>query len=199
MFSSPPAAGFSNGPFHLNGPPVGPQQGLHFAPDPDVQRAFPDDRPFQHGSSIKLLQQAGELPGVAMAQLARRDRLVEQPLRFRPQRPKLRQRDRVKFRIGQIHLQIRQAICNRFGRRRKPGAVGIDLNQRREWRTVFRPGLGELSRHRVRRRAARRQQQPALGLETLDEGRGNDAGFLRNIRQRDLGRSQPLHHSRSGR
>ncbi len=99
--------------------PIGPQQSLYFPPNPAFQRALAKHRPAQHRSVVQLLERPGESFGIARKKLVRRDSFVQQPPRLRTQRAKLRQRDRVKLRIDQIHLQIRQPVRHRLRRRRK--------------------------------------------------------------------------------
>jgi len=171
---------------------------LEVATDPVGHRAFAVDGPSEHGTTIDVLDETSELGGIALAEFAGRNRFIENLARFIPDSAELRESDGVKVRVGQIDLQIGQAVGHGFRCWRERSAFRVKLDQSFEVGRVLCARRGKLLRHRGRSGSAQGQEQPALGAKALNESGGNDAGFFGDVGKGQFRRAEALHDARGG-
>ncbi len=145
-----------------------------------------------------MLDEAGEFGGVAGAKVAGGDGGVEELLRFLAEGAELGEGDGVEVGVGEVDLEIGEAVGHGLGSGREGGALDVELDEGLEWRCVFGAGGGELLRDGGGRGAAEGEEQAALGAEALDEGGGNDTGFLCDIGEGELGGAAALHDAGGG-
>ena len=177
---------------------VGGEQRTQVAAEPAGEGAFAVDGPGEHGAVIGLLDQTGELGGVARVELAGGNGFVEELLCFGTNGAELRQCDGVEVGIGEVDLQVGETIGDCFGCRGEARAVGVKLDQGFQRGSEFRATSGELLRNGGRSRAACREQQGALGAKTLNQCRGDDTGFPGDLGERELRRAEALHDASGG-
>src|SRR5229473_6312075 len=151
---------------------VGGEEGLEVAADPGGDRALSIDGPGKHGAAVDVLDEARELGGVAGAKFAGGDGGVEELLRFVAEGAELREGDGVEVGVGEIDLEIGEAVGHGFGGGREGGAVGVELDERFERGFVLGAGGGELLRDGAGGGAAGGKEQAALGAKALDERGG---------------------------
>ena len=145
-----------------------------------------------------MLEEAGELGGVAGDEFACGDGVVEELARFAADGFELREGDSVEFGIGQVDLEVGEAVGHRLGRGGEAGAIDKAFNQGFERRFESGAGGGELRGHAGRRGFHSGEKQSALGAEALDERGGDDAGFFGDVGEPDFRRTQALHDAGGG-
>ena len=153
---------------------------MEFAADPSVEKAFAVDGPREHGTLASVLDQASEGSGIAGAQFSGSSGFVEELFCFSANRPELSQRDGVEVGVGQVNLQVGEAVGYGFGGGGEAGAVGVKFDEGLERRGMLRTAGGELLRYARGSGTTDGEQQTALGAEALDQCSRDDAGFLGN-------------------
>src|SRR5438874_185585 len=108
--------------------PVGLKKDFDVAPDPRGNRAYPVDGPGEHGAAVDVLNKPGQLAGFALAELASGNGLVEKLLGLVPKSAELRESDGMKLRVGQINLEVGEAVGHSLGSGSKSGAFCIQLD-----------------------------------------------------------------------
>ncbi len=187
--------------FEVNAEPrgsVGREEGFEVAADPGGDGALSIDGPGEHGAAVDVLDKACELGGVAGTEFAGSDGFVEELLRFVAEGAELRESDGVEVGIGEIDLEIGEAVGHGLGSGREGGAFCVELDEGFEGGVVLGAGGGELLGDGAGRGAAKREEQAALGAEALDERGGNDAGFLGDVDEGELRGAAALHDTRGG-
>lgn len=106
-----------------------PEEGFQVAADPGGNGAFAVDGPGKHGAAVDMLYQTRQLCGVTFAELAGDDRFVEELSGFFADGAELRERDGVKIGVGQIDLEIGEAVGHGFGRCSKAGTFREQFDQ----------------------------------------------------------------------
>ena len=167
--------------------------------DPDGHGTLPIDGPGKHGSAVEVLDESGELGGIAGAEFADGDGGIEELLRFVAEGAELLEGDSVEVGVSEIDLEIGEAVGHGFGSGCESGAFGVELDESFERGFVFGAGGGELLRDGAGSGAAEGEEQAAFGAEALDECGGNDAGFLGDVGEGDLSGAAALHDAGSGR
>jgi hypothetical protein len=145
-----------------------------------------------------VLDQARELSSIAGAEFAGSDGFVEELFRLGADGAELREGDGVELGIGQIDLEISEAVRHCFRSGSEAGAIGVKLDKSFEGRGVFGADGGELLRDCGGSSAAHGQEQAALGAEALDERSGDDASFLGDVSEGQLRGAAPLHDAGGG-
>jgi len=74
---------------------------------------------------MNLLDQPGEFGRIAVAKLAGCDSFIEKIPRFVAKGSELRERNGMKFRIGQINLEIGETVGHRFRGGREASAIRV--------------------------------------------------------------------------
>ena len=120
------------------------QQGFQFAADPRSNRALAINGPGEHGATVEVLDQTGQLRGIAFPKFSRGDGFLEKFSSFLANGEELRESDGVEFRVSKINLEVGQAVGHGFGRGRERSAFRVQLDERREGRFVFCAGGREL-------------------------------------------------------
>jgi len=174
------------------------QQSFEFAAHPGGNRALSINGPGEHRAAIDVLDEAGECGGIARAEFAGRDGGVEKVLGFLAKRAELREGDGVEVGVGEIDLEISEAVGHSVGSGREGGALDVKLDESFERRFIFGAGGGELLRDGAGGCAAHGQEQATLGAEALDEGSGHDAGFLGDVGKSELCGAAALHDAGGG-
>jgi len=177
---------------------VGGEECGEVAADPGGDGALSIDGPGKHGAAVDVLDEAGERGGVAGAKFAGGDGGVEELLRFVAEGAELSESDGVEVGVGEIDLEIGEAVGHGFGGGREGGAVGVELDEGFERGFVLGAGGGELLRDGAGCGAAEGQEQAALGAKALDERGGNDAGFPGDVGEGELRRAATLHDAAGG-
>lgn len=177
---------------------VGREEGFEIAANPGGDGALPIDGPGEHGAAVDVLDEAGEFGGVTGAEFAGGNGGVEELSRFLAERAELRKGDGVEIRVGEIDLEIGEAVGHGFGSRGEGGAFCVEADEGFEGGVVFGAGGGELLRDGAGCGAAHGEEQAAFGAEPLDERGGNDAGFLGDVDEGELRGAAALHDARGG-
>ncbi len=155
--------------------------------------ALAQDSPRNHGPPDGGVQREGKALGVAGSQLARLHRVVQHLLKCAQGGPRLRVSEPMELWIGQINLQKRQSVRNRFGSRRHVAVATHNLAERIQRIRVRVPDRGELPVGSFGAEGRELEQQRALRPETLYECRSRHARFLPDVREREV-RPELRHH-----
>jgi hypothetical protein len=174
------------------------EESFEVAAYPGCQSSLAEDSPVQHRAAVDLLNQAGQPGGVAFYYFACGHGFVEELLRFFADGPELSESDGAELRVGQIDLQVGQAVGHGFGSGGKPGALHEELNEGLERRFVFRAGGSKLFRHACRGSFNGGEEQASLGSKPLNERCGHDAGFPGDVGKGQVGGAAAPHHARGG-
>ena len=145
-----------------------------------------------------MLDEAGELGGVAGAEFAGGDGLIEELFRLGANGPELGEGNGVEVGIGEVNLQVGEAVGYGFGSGGEGRAIGVEFDEGFERRGMFRAAGGELLRDGRGGGATHGEQQTAFGAEALDQRGGNDASFAGDLGEGELRGTEALHDAHGG-
>jgi len=144
------------------------KEGFEVTTDPGGDRAFAVHGPRNHRAVIDVLDEAREFGSVAGAEFTGRDGFIEERFCFGADGAELCQGDGVKVGIGEVNLQVREAVGYRLGGGGEAGAIGVEFDQSFKRRGMFRAAGGELLRDGCGGGTTHGKQQTALSAEALD-------------------------------
>src|SRR6267154_1510203 len=135
------------------------QERFKVATDPGGNRALSINGPGEHRPAVEVLDEPGQSGGVAGAEFAGSDRFVQEFLRFLAQGAELRKCDGVEVRVGEIDLEISEAVGHGLGSRREGGALDVEFDERFKCRFILGARGRELLRYGGGRTAAEGEEQ----------------------------------------
>ena len=147
---------------------VGGEEGGEFATDIAGDGAGAVHGPGEGGAAVGVLDEAGELRGVAGAKFAGGDSVVEKSFGFVADEAELFEGDGVEVGIGKVVLEPGEAVSHGFGSGSEGSAFGIKFDESSEKRFVFGAGSDEGLGATGGSGATETQDEIALGAEALN-------------------------------
>lgn len=176
----------------------GAEQRFEVVAYPVGERALAENGPVQHGAAIDLLDEAGKIGGVAGEEFASGHGGVEELARFAADGFELREGNGAEVGIGEIDLEIGEAVGHSFGRGGEAGAIHVEFDQGLQRRSMLCTRCGELLDNGGRSSFHSGEEQRALGAEALDERGGNDANFFGDVCEGEVRGAAALHDAGGG-